>query len=285
MKQILEKIKKTDFIIIFMMLMPFIFGTFYNFSVFVVAIILQIITLILYIKNKKLNIKINSALICSGALFGFSILSIIWAVDKNDAIIGTLRYLSIVVFNIFIMQCSEERKDKIFEIIPYSALLMLALSIIIGFIPSLKSYVYTPNGRIMGFFPYANTFALYLLIGIVIITNKNKGKWSILITIALTLGILLTGSRTTLILATFYIIYICFNKENKQRKYYAITYVGLVFLAIIYVLVSNKIESVGRIFSISPNTGTLLERILYWKDSLKLIISNPFGLRIYGLFI
>ena len=80
-------------------------------------------------------------------------------------------------------------------------------------------------------------------------------------------------------------IYVLFNKQNEQRKYYFLLYLFLIILAIIYAVVTNKLQTIGRIFSISPNAGTLLERILYWKDSLKLILSNPFGLRLYGIFI
>jgi len=279
MNQIIEKLKKTDLIPIFIMLIPFLFGTFYDFSVFVVTLVLQIILLIWFIKNKKISITVNDAFIMSAIFLLFSCLSIIWAVDRNDAAIGTLRYLSLFLFAIFIMQCSSERKEKILQIIPYSALAMLFISIIIGFIPGLKEIVYTASGRIMGLFPYANTFALYLLVGIIIITTIRRDKLAIPITLFLLFGIFLTGSRTTLIIATIYMIYFCFSKENTIKKYYILTYLGLIIAFVIYALVTNNF---GRIFNINPNAGTLLERFLYWKDSIKLILTNPFGLGYMG---
>ena len=270
MKQLLKKI---DFIVLLIMLIPFLFGTFHNFSVFLVALILQLIVLIFYIKNKKISLKINTGLILSVILFIFSLMSIIWAVDKNDATIGSLRFLSIVIFNIFIMQLAKQRREKVLEIIPYSAVLMLLISLIIGFVPNCKNMFYTPNGSLMGFFPYANTFALYLLIGVIIITNKKIDKYTTLTAVCLMVGILLTKSRTTFIMAILYFIYFSLNKYNLKKKYYFLTYICLFTLATIFIFILNKIE----IINISKSFGTILERLLYWKDSLKLIVQNPFG--------
>ena len=273
MNLILQKIKTLDIVAIIIMFIPFLFGTFYEFSVFATTVILLIIILVIYIKNKKLEIKINTGFIISLVLYIFSCLTIIWAVDKNDALIGSLRYLSIIIFNILIMQCTEERKENIIKIIPYSGLLMLCLSLILGIIPVLKSVFYTPNGRLMGFFPYANTFALYLLIGIIIITNKRKDKYSILITLALLAGILLSGSRVTLILALFYMLYLCLKKTNQYRKYYIIGMIAIIIFGAIFITITGKYNVIGRI----TNYRSILERVLYWKDSLKVISQNIFG--------
>ena len=155
-------------------IMPFLIGTFYDFTVFLVALIFSSILLGIFIKNKKIKIEINNMFLLSVILFVFSLLGIFWAIDKNDAIIGTLRILSLVIFSILLMQCKKEEKEKILNIIPYSGLLMLVFSIIIGFIPNLRDIVFSESNRITGLFQYSNVFALYLLIGFIIITNKKK---------------------------------------------------------------------------------------------------------------
>ena len=273
-EKIIKKLKSIDLVIFLIMLMPFLFGTFHNFSVFLVALILQIIILIFYIKNKKVNIKINSGLICSGLLFIFSLLSVIWAVDRNDAFIGSLRYLSIVIFNFLLMQLTKQKKEKVLEIIPYSAVLMLIISLIVGFIPACKHIVYTQGGSLTGFFTYANTFALYLLLGIIIITNKKIDKYTIIaITIGLIIGIMLTKSRATFILTILYFVYFSLNKYNCKKRYYFFTFIALFSLSSAILFILNK----TKIINISENLGTIFERLLYWKDSLKLILHNPFG--------
>ena len=293
-------------------IIPFLIGTFYDFTVFLVALIFSSILLGIFIKNKKIKIEINNMFLLSLILFVFSLLGIFWAIDKNDAIIGTLRFLSLVIFSILLMQCKKEEKEKILNIIPYSGLLMLIFSIIIGFIPALRNIVYSESNRITGLFQYSNVFALYLLIGFIIITNKkkkeekieeskketvkiekveekNKGKNKekflekikkcspIICGIILLIGILMTGSRTTFIITTIYIIYLCFRKENRYRKIYGITYAVILILLGIYVLITKNIETIGRIFTISMDSSTLLGRILYWKDGLNLLLDNIFG--------
>lgn len=286
-------------------IMPFLIGTFYDFTVFLVALIFSSILLGIFIKNKKIKIEINNMFLLSVILFVFSLLGIFWAIDKNDAIIGTLRFLSLVIFSILLMQCKKEEKEKILNIIPYSGLLMLIFSIIIGFIPNLRDIVFSESNRITGLFQYSNVFALYLLIGFIIITNKKKTeeknvknkkteeknkeknrekflekikKYSpIICGIILLIGILMTGSRTTFIITTIYIIYLCFRKENKYRKIYGITYAVILILLGIYVLITKNIETIGRIFTISMDSSTLLGRILYWKDGLNLLLDNIFG--------
>ena len=286
-------------------IIPFLIGTFYDFSVFLVTLIFSGILLGIFIKNKKLKIEINNMFLLSMVLFIFSFLGIFWAIDKNDAIIGTLRMLSLVIFSILLMQCKKEEKEKILNVIPYSGLVMLILSIIIGFIPALRNIVYSESNRITGMFQYSNVFALYLLIGFIIITNKKKKeekvkeakeesvkteknkkenrekllkKYSpIICGIILLIGILMTGSRTTFIITTIYIIYLCFRKENRYRKIYGITYAVILLLLGIYVLITKNIETIGRIFTISMDSSTLLGRILYWKDGLNLLLENIFG--------
>ena len=282
-------------------IIPFLIGTFYDFSVFLVTLIFSGILLGIFIKNKKLKIEINNMFLLSMLLFIFSFLGIFWAIDKNDAIIGTLRMLSLVIFSILLMQCKKEEKEKILNVIPYSGLVMLILSIIIGFIPALRNIVYSESNRITGMFQYSNVFALYLLIGFIIITNKKKKeekvkeakeesvkieknkqkllkKYSpIICGIILLIGILMTGSRTTFIITTIYIIYLCFRKENRYRKIYGITYAVILLLLGIYVLITKNIETIGRIFTISMDSSTLLGRILYWKDGLNLLLENIFG--------
>lgn len=265
------------YLAVFIGIIPFLFGTFYDFSVFIVSAIFSVILLIKFIKNKKIRVSINDALLLSIILLIFSLLTIFWAIDQNNAIGGTLRYLSLIIFSILLMQISKEEREKILNIIPYSGLIMLVISIAMGFIPEIRNIVYSESNRITGFFQYSNTFALYLLIGFIIATNKKNNKYLILISIILLLGIFMTGSRTTFLIVTLYIIYISFRKENKFRKWYGIGYLGIILVIGIYVLITKNLENIGRIFSISLNSSTLWGRLLYWKDGINLLIQNIFG--------
>ena len=103
---------------IFVGLIPFLLGTFYDFSVLFVTAIFSIVLLIILIKNRKLQININNRFILSISLIFFSLLTIIWGIDKNNAFVGTLRYISVFIFVVLLMQLSKKSKDNIIDIIP-----------------------------------------------------------------------------------------------------------------------------------------------------------------------
>ena len=270
-----EKIKSIDPILVFIFVIPFIYGTLYDFSSLLVVSIIQLILIIYYIKNKKIKIELNMTFICLVSLALFSFLTIIWAVDKNDAMIGGLRYLSVLIFAILLMQLDNEKKNKIYITLAYSALTMLIISLLLGIIPATRGIVFLKNYRLKGFFEYSNTFALFLLLGLIVITQSKRNKVSIIMHIAFIAGIILTGSRTTLILTALFVLAWCFSKENKQKKTYLIIYICIFVLFILYVLVFNQSSVLGRL--ISFKSTTLLERFVYWKDGISLLKTNLFG--------
>ncbi len=307
---------------IFVGLIPFLLGTFYDFSVLFVTAIFSIVLLIILIKNRKLQININNRFILSISLIFFSLLTIIWGIDKNNAFVGTLRYISVFIFVVLLMQLSKKSKDNIIDIIPYSGIIMLIISVIMGFFPNLKEIVYSESNRITGFFQYSNTFALYLLIGFIIITNKNtyinkagkinnstnslinkvdnvkityeekskrtyinENMLSIIISIILLIGIIMTGSRTTFIITTIYIIYISFRKENKNRKLLGITYFIIISIIGVYVLITKNLDTIGRIFTVSLNSSTLLRKNFILERWAKTSFRKFIWIWVYGIFI
>ena len=284
MKTVKQLLNKIDFFLAFIFIMPFIYGTLYDFSTLIITSILQLILIIKFIKNKKLKIDLNYTFIFLGILFICSLLTVIWAVDKNDSIIGTLRYSSLLVFTTLLVQYEPEKKSSILKTIAYSAIAMLILSLILGIIPITRDVVFTNNGRIKGLFEYANTFALFLLLSLIIISQSKNDKMGIALSGILLFGIILTGSRTTFILTIAYIIYWSLNKKNTKRKIYIITYLSIFALFILYVWIINKQSVLGRMFLVTLNSRTLLERLVYWQDGLKLLKNNIFGHGYMGYF-
>ena len=134
----------------------------------------------------------------------------------------------------------------------------------------------------MGFFQYANTFALFLLIGIIYIGYSKQPKWKIIIyNIGLLFGILISGCRTVQILTLLnYIIMII--KQKELRMYF----IALVIIAIAgtigYVLITGNLNTVGRYLTTSTSSRSLQERLLYYKDAIPLILRHPFGLGYMG---
>lgn len=171
--------------------------------------------------------------------------------------------------------------------------------------------------RIDGLLGYANTYAIILLICMGICESKKiKYKNEILIT--LILGILYTGSRTTIILTVIYEIFIFFERgrdykiilniifgcifyillENafvliilllpfiiffvRKVYQYKLKKKSLIFLSLVFIISISFSESntIKRIMNISLNNLSFQERLITFKDSLSAIAKNPLG---YGI--
>ena len=159
---------------------------------------------------------------------------------------------------------------------------MLSISCVLALIPNLKDSFFSANERLVGFFQYSNSFALYMLIGICILINKEKKKKNdIILGIALTLGIILTKSRFTFLIGLIYMMYCIFEllKKRKSTKYAAI---GIIVLVAIIIIIFAVMQNNIRIFKISLNESTLIGRLIYNLDGLKILLKYPFGVGYMG---
>ena len=260
-------------------LIPFLFGLFYDFTVYLVATIFIGILIKDLIKNNGIKIYFNYCFLSILILTIATLLTCIWAIDKQDAILGFFRILTLFLFTIILMNREKEYIEESYKIIPISGIIMVLISIIIKFIPNLSEYLYSDNGRLGGFFQYSNTFALYLLIGINVLLHSNKKIKYILVQIFILLvGILLTGSRAIFLLTILsFIIFLFVDKSIKEKiKIFSILII-VILISLIVIFSTNSFETIGRYLTISLNSSTLWGRIIYYKDALNLLKNNIFG--------
>ena len=179
--------KKINFLFSIIFLIAFALGGFYDFIVCIISAILALNLLIKYLKNKKINVKINSIFILICILILGSIVTCFFAVDRSIAIFGVFRNLAILLFYLNLCQYEEKEIKSAFLAIPIAGIAMFFISIIMYFIQPVRNFVFSEGNRLTGFFQYANTFALFLLLGIIIlvfskeISNKLKLLFSILL--------------------------------------------------------------------------------------------------------
>ncbi len=278
------KLKHIDLLLIqgFLLIVPFLFGLFYEFTAYFAQIFLLIILLIILIKRKKIRIYLNISiasllLITLGYLF-----TCFYAVDKGMAFLGFLKFTIPFTFAIILMQYKEKHINKIINVIPISGIIMIILSIIFKYIPFLPDAFFLPNGRIAGFFQYSNTFALFLLIGIIVLVNSTlKNVKKFVGTVVLLIGILATGSRIVFLLTI--LNFIIFIIKFKNFRKYLIGLIGIsIIITTIYVIITNNFNTFGRFLTTSFNSSTFLGRLLYYKDAIPQILQNPFGLGYMG---
>lgn len=264
---------------------PFLFGIYYEWASGLACLFLLAYLGYCYKRKGSILVTASAALIAAAVLAVFYGISALWAVDSGMALFGLLKFLPLPVFVLAKNQLEKEKRKELLDYIPVSGLIMIILSGVLSLIPVINIY-FIVNKRLAGFFQYPNTFALYLLIGIIILLTQEKwNRKNIFILLGLSAGIIVTGSRTGLILFVFTILWYCLWVKNIKVR---LGMLGiLLFFAIItgvYVFVTGDTASIGRYFTTSFSSSTFLGRLLYFKDSLPIIVKHPLGLGYMGYY-
>lgn len=277
-----KQVKNTDFIEVFIILSTMLIGLFNEFLACAAGAALCVYLLIFGIKQRKILFYTNLTSVSVIAIVLFYGLSAFWAVDSGDALIGFFKFLPLALFMILAMQRSED-SERFLRCIPITAAFMTVVSAILMQIPTFKSY-FSVAGRLSGFFQYANTFALFLLIALIIITTKEKLTAADFLMLPILLfGVIYSGSRTAFVLMLVAVLaLILFKKNNKHRIVLAALVAAAVVLAALYALLTDNFDSIGRFLTISLTESTFVGRLLYFRDALPVILKHPFGLGYLG---
>jgi O-antigen ligase len=266
---------------ILLFIIPFIFGGFYDFSNLIVGAFLGLFLIIDFVKNKELKIEKNLAFWLSIVFLVGNFFTIFWAVDRSCAIFGFLKSVTIFLFVLNLFQI-ENKKDLLYTI-PASAITMFFISCFLYIFPTTRSIVFSDSNRLTGFFQYSNTYAIFILIGAIIISNsslKNNKKIPLMV-IAL-IAILLTGSRITFFLTVLNFIILLCDSSKKNRKWYLLVFLAVIAVTIIIAMLTNNFQNVGRFLTTSITSSTLVGRLVYLQDGLKILLHNWFGLGYMG---
>ena len=279
-----KKAENIDLLLIkiFLFLTPFLFGLYFEFASYFAQILILVILLIKLCKAKKCKIYLNFEAIALAVISAGYLFTCIYAIDKGMAILGFLKFTIPLTFGVLLMQYKQEETIDMMKLIPVSGVIMVIVSLLFKYIPFLPDVFYLPNGRMMGFLQYANTFALLLLIGIIYSVYCIKDKKKVIIyNIILLFGILISGCRTVIVLA--FLNYIIAIIKKKELRIY---FIALVLIAIAgtitYVLITGNLNTIGRYLTISVASRSLQERLLYYKDAIPLVLKYPFGMGYMG---
>ena len=148
---------------------PFLQGANELHIVFILNIVLLILLLNKVLKNKKIILTkdIKFIAICVWSLC--YLFTAFYAEDTELAFLGFLKYLTIPIFLITMMQydLDKGKKDKWFYAIPQIGAAMVLIILLAKLMNTGDVFFY--QNRLAGFFNYANSFGLFLLMGIIII--------------------------------------------------------------------------------------------------------------------
>lgn len=261
--------------------LPFFYGVYYEFCGAVMTICTSGILILLYHTRGKIQIPRSMGLFMSVLFTCCYFISIPYAVDSGIAALGVIKVLWIPLFIIAYSQLPSPKKGRIFLMLPYIGATLCLIGFAAYFLPWIKDYFYV-NGRLSSGFQYANTFALFLLIGIILLFDKKEVKRvDYLVGIILLFGIALSGSRTIFVLAAVMILYLIIKYRNLKLL------AGIFLLAVlflIYLYTKGNITNIGRISTFSFRDSTFLGRLLYMSDALALLQKHPFGMGHMGYY-
>lgn len=264
-------------------LFPFLLGLFFEFTAVLAGI--SLIILLLYLIKKKGQVKIAPNIYSALLIFVFLsyLLVLPWSVDWGMGLIGFVKFSTVIIFILVLMQFERTEIVGCFEMIPWSGCVMVIVTGITYFIPGLSEF-FIDAGRLGGFFQYANTFALFLLIGVIVIAESNVinlkevGKLTVLIG-----GLLLTGSRISLIMLCGILIYHAILSPKLRKP---VTIIGIAVLGIITVsfLLDSGSGAITRITTVFTDSSALLGRFLYVRDAWFMLLKHPMGLGYMGYY-
>ena len=282
-----------------------LFGGFYDFSVSATAVCVVAEILFHYCKKKPVyQKKKNYILWIPAVLVGWSVLVSGWALDVSENILGILRGAVVLLWMYRCFLMDEGEKQKIFDMIPYLGAGMTLIGLVSLTYDGFADYFWQAR-RFGGFFQYSNTCALFLVLGIVLLTqrflqkqSRNKMKiealsvtWILqkdnLLTAAvlflLSFGLFLTGSRSILLLFLVWGIYQAVRVRWLRMPFAAVGVLSFL-IAYFYGMLTDDSQNIARIFTLFSSNSTILGRILYDIDALSIAKGHPFGLGYMGYY-
>ena len=250
----------------------------------VLSAIFSVLLIVKIAQNRNLVVNINITSLSIAVITLLYLISCFYAIDSGMAFVGFLKFLPVLLYMLLLMQ-DKGIKEHLIALLPYVALALGVLSLVLVFIPATRDY-FTVSDRLAGFFQYPNTFALFLLVGELTALSKEKLKpIDIISALLLIILLLFTGSRAVFILAVFSNVLIIFFRKGRKNKIILCTVLAALVLAVLLLLPllkSNEIFS--RYFTISFGESTFVGRLLYYADAFPVILKHPFGLGYMGYY-
>ena len=248
------------------------------------AFILCCVLIVKTVGKKEFVFRVNLVSVSVVVITLGYLVSTFYAVDSGMAFTGFLKFLPVALYMVLLMQDEGER-ERVIGRLPYFALILGLLSLAAVFIPALEKY-FVSQERMAGFFQYPNTFAMFLLIGELVILCREKYRArDIAAASALVILMLFTGSRAVFVLAALSNILILFLRRGRKTKLIMLGAVALLaVISAVCLPMIMKSEVFSRYFTISFNDNSFICRLLYYRDGIPVILKHPFGLGYMGYY-
>lgn len=262
-------------------LCPFFYGIYYEFCGTIAFVIIAGLLLWSVRRERKLAISFDVGTTMAALLTISYLFMVIWAVDRGMSFLGFFKVAWVFLFLLGVQWLCPDSREKALTMVPYIGVAQCLISFVGYFIPYLQEHLYV-NHRLGGFFQYPNTFAVFLLAGVIVLCEKEKTTiWDYVFTAVLMIGIGMTGSRTVFVLTVMVYLFVLFRRKNAGLLVEGILF-AVAFGILLYV--SKDAASIGRITTFSLKESTFVGRILYVADALPVLLKHPFGMGYLGYY-
>ena len=205
----------------------------------------------------------------------------LWAVDRGMALVGFVKFLPLPLYLLCLRL--EKREGVLLPVLPYLAAVLAVISAIGMVIPATRE-LFSVADRLAGVFQYPNTFALFLLVGQLLLLQKPQKKLYDYLTLAVLVAALLyTGSRTVFVVAVLANVAMLFTAVKRKGRAVLLALGGAVVLVAV-ILAFSENSVIGRFLRFSLTESTLVGRVLYVRDALPLLLKHPFGMGYMGYY-
>lgn len=264
---------------------PFLLGCFFEFTAAVLTCVFSVLISVYAFRKKMIYVPLDWGAVAVFVMVLFYGLTAFWAVDRGMAIFGFVKFLPLLLYIILLAQTEKQAYTEALQVLPWSGGLMTILSFALSFLPSLGTHFVVAQ-RMAGFFEYPNTFALFLLLGLIVLGTAEKLHLrDLFLATVLLFGLFKTGSRTVFFLLLCCALCIGIFRKNKKLRIAVVILTGAaVVLSLAVAFLTDNMQTVGRYLTSSLSSSTLLGRLLYYKDALPIILHHPFGLGYKGYY-
>lgn len=281
----MSKTEYTFFKVLFF-LSFFAFGLFYEYIGCIFGGILGIFFVYLSMKKKHMSFYINMESLSISIIVVMYLITCIYGVDAGMGYIGFSKNAAIFFFFCNAMQLSQEQRKEMLNAIPMIGSIMTVIGVVSYGIEPLHQFLFIAD-RMGGFFQYPNVFAVFCLVGMILLLDRKhigkEGSIQGVQLIFLMLGIFLSGSRSVFLLMLGVCVVLTVRRKNMRKPLLTILVLMLAGIGI-YVGITGNVQNIGRFLTTSLQSSTFLGRILYAKDGMRLLCQNPFGLGYLGYY-
>lgn len=257
---------------------PFCSGGFYAASCAVTSVVLLIWLVFLCLKQNKFDLHLSDPILAVLVVVAGSAVTIFWAADHGTAPWGFVHMLPLLLFSLVLLQLDKSQVSELYCLVPLSGAVMTTASFVMFWIPATVEQV-SVAGRLSGFFEYPNVFAAFLLAGLMVSASSQiRNHWSLAVDAILIFGIFQSGSRTVFVMLIVMMVILCICK--RERKIWLGLW-GAFAICIAWSLIVPMFggnDATDRYLLTSINSNTLMGRLLYYADALKIIVKHPLGL-------